>query len=263
MKLKVIFVYAFIVCALSNLTLAQTFQEKNVNHNAHFWTSVNSTMRLSDHWGVIGDFHLRRANFLADPSFYFLRIGGGYWINDQFSFAGGGALLWLATPTEAGTKFALEKRIYQQALWRAKISRVTFLQRIRIEQRWHEVLDNTDGSVDRVRFSNRFRFLMSAKIRAFNNPKMPQPVIANEIHFHVGKEIVYNTFDQNRIFLGINQRLGSDWSFDLGYMMVYQQLYSGTDYNMNHTLRFFFYFTPDFRKVIGDDLPHYPISGTE
>ena len=153
--------------------------------------------------------------------------------------------------------------MYQQALWRAKIARTTFLQRIRVEQRWQEVLNNQNGNVDHIRFTNRFRFLMSAAIKVFDNFYLPQPVISNEIHFQVGEEVIYNTFDQNRLFIGINQQLGNSWSFDFGYMLVYQQKYSGSEYDMNHTVRLFFYYTPDFRKIIEDGLPHYPVSGSE
>jgi hypothetical protein len=237
--------------------------ERVVYQNLHFWTSINSTLRFSNHWGMVADFHIRRENFIQDPNFWFLRVGGAWWFNDQFSFVAGGALLWLATDTDVGLRYALERRIYQQALWREVIGRTSFLQRIRIEQRWHEVLDKEDGSVDRVRFSNRFRFLLSAAIKAFNNPKAPKVVLSNEILFHIGKEILYNTFDQNRLFLGFNQRLGKDWTMDYGYMLVYQQRYSGYEYDMNHTVRIFFYYTPDFRKKVDKDLPHYPVGGLE
>ena len=238
-------------------------QERVVYEQPQFWTSVNGTMRFSQRFGLITDFHLRRNNFLRDPNFYFIRLGGAYWIDDQFSLAGGIAALWLATDTQVGTKFALERSTYQQALWRADKQWLTFLQRIRVEQRWHQVLDPTNGSVDRVRFSHRFRFLMSAAFDVFPNPKAPRPTISNEILFHVGKEIVYNTFDQNRLFLGFNQKLGKGWSVDYGYMMVYQQRYSGFEYDLNHTLRLFFYFSPDFRKKADEELPHYPVGGIE
>ena len=253
----------FLLLISPGVVISQASTEKSINHQLQFWTSLNSTVRISDHWGIIADAHIRRNQFLVDPSFYFLRFGAAYWINDQFSFAGGAAALWLATSTEAGTQFAIERRLYQQALWRAKISRTIFLQRIRTEQRWQEVLDYQDGSVDHVRFTNRFRFLMSAAIQVFNNVNLPQPVISNELHFQVGKEVIYNTFDQNRFFVGINQQLKNSWSFDFGYMMVYQQKYSGYEYDMNHTIRLFFYYTPDFRKIIDEDLPHYPVSGSE
>ena len=244
------------------LTAQQTI-ERQTFEQAQFWTSINSTVRLSQRWGLIADFHIRRDEFVKEPNFYFLRLGGAFWIDDQFSLAGGVAALWLATDTDVGTEFALERRTYQQILWRSQIKKITFLQRIRIEQRWHQVLDPTDGSVDRVRYSNRFRFLLSGAFQVFDNPKLPRPVLSNEILFHVGNEIVFNTFDQNRLFLGFNQRLNKNWTVDYGYMMVYQQRYSGFEYDLNHTIRLFFYFSPDLRKTVDEELPHYPVGGIE
>ena len=237
--------------------------EKEVNEQAQFWTSINSTWRFSDHWGVMGDFHIRRTNFLKDPNFYFVRAGGVYWFNDKMSLAGGGAALWYAVEDETeGFNYALEKRIYQQLLWRSVNGRARFLQRIRNEQRWHQVL-NDDGSVDRVRFSNRVRLLFSASIRIFEDAKKPRLVLSDEILFHFGNEIVYNTFDQNRFFVGINHRLNKNLSFDFGYMAVYQQKYNGYQYDLNHTLRLFFYLSPDLRKKKDDEMPHYPVGGIE
>ena len=252
-------VFLFFPCVIK----AQEGIERQTAEQFQFWTSLNSTIRLSQHFGLIGDVHIRRENFVKDPNFYFLRLGGVYWVNNQFSFVGGTAALWNATETNIGTKYALERRIYQQVLWRAVIGQLTFLQRIRTEQRWHQVLNSMDGSVDRVRFSNRFRFLMSASMQVFNKPALPRPTISNEILFHMGKEIVYNTFDQNRLFLGFNQQIGKNLRVDYGYMMVYQQQYTGREYNLNHTFRLFFYYSPDFRKESDENLPHYPIGGIE
>ena len=53
--------------AFSNLAIGQT--EKEIEDQVQFWTSINSTTRLSNHWGVMGDFHIRRNNFLKDPIF--------------------------------------------------------------------------------------------------------------------------------------------------------------------------------------------------
>lgn len=237
--------------------------EKEINDQVQFWTSINSTWRFTDHWGAMGDFHIRRDDFIKDPNFYFLRAGGVYWFNDKISAAGGLGALWLAQEAiDGGFDYALEKRIYQQILWRSINGRAKFLQRIRNEQRWHEVLD-PDGSVNRVRFSNRVRFLFSASIRVFEDEKKPRLVIADEVLFHFGNEIVYNTFDQNRFFIGINHRLNKDWTFDFGYMPVLQQKYSGYQYNLNHTIRLFFYLSPDLRKKKDEDLPHYPVGGIE
>jgi len=73
-------------------------------------------------------------------------------------------------------------------------------------------------------------------------------IIAAHFGATVDDNTVYNTFDQNRVFLCIRQPISRSVSFDLGYMMVYQQRASGYQYNENHTLRCFFYYRPDFRK---------------
>jgi long-subunit fatty acid transport protein len=57
---------------------------------------------------------------------------------------------------------------------------------------------------------------------------------------------VYNTFDQNRLFLGIKQKISKTLSFDAGYMYLFQQKESGYQYNANKTYRLFFYYTPNF-----------------
>jgi len=244
------------------ITTAQAPTEKEVNTQAQFWISINSTVRLTDNWGFMADFHIRRNNFIIDPSFYFLRLGGVYWLDEKFSFALGGALLWLATEVNTGYGYALGKRIYQQILWRNSIKRIVFLQRIRNEQRWQQVL-TPENTVEYIRFTNRVRFLLSGSIQIFNNKKLPKLVISDEILFHFGKEVVYNTFDQNRIFVGINQSLGKGWKYDFGYMLVFQQKYSGYQYDKNNTLRLFFYYSPDLRKKKSKDMPHYPIGGSE
>ena len=243
-------------------TLLQAQDQKEINEQHQFWTSINTTIRASNHWGGVADFHVRRNNFMADPSFWFLRFGGAYFLDRRFSFVAGYAHLWLATETNNGLEFQNENRLYQQALWRVDIERTTFLQRVRTEQRWQNVLDE-EGNVSHTRLTHRARFLISLAIRIFNNKKLPRLVLSDEVHIQFGEEIVYNTFDQNRFFIGINQRINDEVSFDFGYMNVYQQKNTGYQYDMNHTLRLFFYYSPDFRKRRDSDLPHFPLSGEE
>jgi hypothetical protein len=250
----------FVLVLLSGfLSLSQ--EKKKIYQNDQFWWSINSTMRLTNDWGLIADFHIRRDDLYRDPNFYFARMGMAYWATDELTLVAGAAHLWLARDLpEAGLTYQNENRIYQQVQLRQKEGRVTFVHRIRNEQRWHEVLD-PDGSVNRTRFSDRVRFLFSVNIPVFQNPHLPTLSMADEMLIHFGKEIKYNSLDQNRIFVGIKQKLSDDLRFDLGYMMVYQQRYSGHEYDMNHTLRFFFYYSPDLRK--DKEGIHYAIPGDE
>jgi hypothetical protein len=240
------------VCLLPACLHAQT--RKEINHQLQSWFSVNSTIRFTDKWGMIGDFHIRRNDFVRDPSFYFLRLGPNFWLKNNMSISAGYAHLWLAPSTEGFKTWANENRLYQQFVVSTKMGKNSVLQRIRNEQRWQEKVVN-DVKTGEIRFTNRVRYLASFTFPIFENPKAPSLVLADEILLHFGKEVVYNTFEQNRIFLGIRENLGSGWSFDFGYMNVYQQKYSGYQYDMNHTIRLFFYYNGGRKPGRHADIP--------
>jgi len=221
-------------------------QEKTIHHQEQFWWSINTESRVTDKFGIIADFHLRRTDFLANTNFYFLRGAGSWRLSDQWSVALGYSHMWISKDVEASAIFQHENRIYQQLSWRQKTGRFSLFQRFQNEQRWQRILDG-EGQYDRTRFTNRFRSLTSVTFQVFNNSNLPRLVVSDEIILHAGEEVIYNTFDQNRFFAGIKVPVSNDLSFDLGYMMVFQQAYSGTDYFLNNTLRWFFFYTPDFR----------------
>ena len=78
-----------------------------------------------------------------------------------------------------------------------------------------------------------------------------------DIHVRRNDFLADPSFD---LFLGVKHALSRSWSFDLGYMLVYQQKANGYSYDLNHTMRWFFYFTPDLRKSRSS---HHPASGEE
>lgn len=222
-------------------------QSKSVNEVSQSWTSLNSTIRFNNHWGMVADFHIRRTNFLADPNFYFLRTGVQYWVNNQLSLTLGIGKMWVAPSTPNWEHFAEENRIYQQAFLSSKLGKIGIVQRIRNEQRWIEKIAN-DQFTGNYRFSNRIRYLLAFNIPIFKNPKYPSLSLSDELMIQFGKEILYNTFDQNRLFLGIRQPISKTLNFDFGYMQSFQQKASGYQYDKIHTLRCFFYYSPDLRK---------------
>ena len=232
---------------------------KVVNEQVQFWTSLNSTTRVTDRLGAIADIHVRRNDFLADPSFNLLRFGAHYWVSDKLQVSLGYAHLWHAPPCDGCETWAGENRGYQQLQYVARIGRATVLHRVRNEQRWKETVVN-DAPAGRTTFSDRVRYLVSFTVPIAKNPKVPSLVLADEIAVQFGREVVLNTFDQNRVFLGVKHAVGRSLSFDLGYMLVYQQKANGYSYDRNHTLRCFFYLTPDLRKGRSS---HHPASSEE
>jgi hypothetical protein len=56
-----------------------------ISEQYQFWGSLNSTTRLTDRLGVIADVHVRRNDFLAEPSFDFLRLGVHCWATEKLT----------------------------------------------------------------------------------------------------------------------------------------------------------------------------------
>lgn len=220
---------------------------KEINEQTQFWWSINTTSRITDRFGAVADFHIRRNNFVADPSFYFLRFGSNIWLTDRFTLTFGYAHMWKAPASEDGQTWTNENRIYQQAQYVTKLGGTTMLQRFRNEQRWQQQAQD-DVLTGETTFSDRVRYLLSFTVPFSKKPSVPSLVFSDEILVQFGPDITLNTFDQNRFFAGIKKNLNPSWSFDFGYMVVYQQKSSGYQYDLNNTIRWFFYYYPDFRK---------------
>ncbi|MBL7745452.1 MAG: DUF2490 domain-containing protein [Chitinophagaceae bacterium] len=226
---------------------SQAQAARQVNHQFQSWLSVNTTAHINDHWSILADAHIRRNHFMADNGFEFVRTGIQYNVDKNLSFAAGYGHMWVH-PTTAGWKtVSNENRIYQQAILLSKFHGISIMQRLRNEQRWQQKI-TADKFTGDLRFTNRLRYLLSFTIPVFRSNKLPALCMADEIALHAGKEVVYNTFDQNRLFIGIREKVSKDLSFDTGYMVVYQQKYSGYQYDLNNTFRLFFYYTPDLGK---------------
>jgi hypothetical protein len=236
-----------ILFSMTVLASGQTNEnEKQITHYNQTWVSINSTMRFSDHWGMMADFHDRTQGFFKEDYFYLARLGVVNWINGKYPVAYGIAHLWLA-PEPGNKTWSNENRIYQQ--WSAAHGEgiVTVLQRIRTEQRWKDVIVD-DQRTGEKSFSFRVRYLASFDARIFNDPKLPKLILSDEILVQFGKDIVMNAFDQNRLFIGLKVPVTHDLIVDFGYMNVFQQKSTGYKYDANNVFRVFFYFTPDFRK---------------
>jgi hypothetical protein len=233
-----------IICCLEKNGFSQS--QKVINHQYQFWGSINSTIRFNKQWGMLADFHVRRNNFMADPSFYFIRGAANYWIKENMTVAFGYAHMWVAPARSDWKTFSNEERIYQQFQVSTKNKRVSISQRLRNEQRWQQKIEDDKWTGD-YRFTDRVRYLFSFNYTLFENKFLPTLAIADELLIHFGKEVVYNSFDQNRIFFGIRQNINSRLSFDFGYMNVFQEKYSGYEYDMNHTMRLFFYYNVGWR----------------
>jgi hypothetical protein len=197
--------------------------------------------------GISADVHVRRTNFISNNNFFLFRAGALYYLNKQLTIGAAYGHMWLANQTGATELFSNENRLHQQIVLNCKVGIVQLNQRLRVEERWIQKVVNFIPTNEQ-RYVTRFRYQLSMNIPVSSNKKIPMLSMADELMMQTGKDIIYNHFDQNRLFAGIRQQVSKSLSFDFGYMHVWQQLLSGNRFNRNRTIRLFFYWQPDLRK---------------
>ena len=136
-----------------------------------------------------------------------------------------------------------EIRPFQEFNFTAAISkRLSLGQRLRIDERFiHK--NNGKALLDGYDFNFRVRFRLQANMIVSKAISMNQTTlkIANELMVNAGSSIALNPFDQNRIYLGIEQNLGKKASVELGYLHWYQQRSSGYQFFKRDIIRLTLY----------------------
>ena len=242
---KFIFLFGLFFCCKTALSQVGVKEVKHINQT---WIGLNGNWFLNKHYFIQADMHFRENDFFATNSFFLARAGLGYQFNPNLYISSGYAFLESAPINEGFSTRGIENRIYQQFGYNHQLNNKCLItQRIRNEQRWQEVIVN-DVKTGAIRFSNRVRYLLGFTIPVFKNTKMPQLVVSDELLVQFGKDIVYNTFDQNRLLIGIKQKISKSLAYDFGYMDVYQQRTNGYSYIQSNTLRLFLYYNHQPKK---------------
>ena len=242
-------VIIFLLVFLSGAVLAQT-PEKNVRSRGQLWLGYLNQIRFSEKWGAWVDIHYRMTDNLADRPMQFLfRPAVTYFIKDNLRLNAGYTLV-KHYPAKGFNTTRTEHRAWQQIWWNQKYPRMTMLQYLRLEQRFNQnvVSDQLEDGYNyafRLRYS--FSFFVPLKGKEII-AKTPFAALTNEIFLNFGDNITYNTFDQNRLFVGFGYQFTPHLNAQLGYMHAYQQEASGYNYLSAHAIRLSVFQTLDLRK---------------
>jgi hypothetical protein len=224
--------------------------EKHIHSREQLWLGYFTQTRFSNKWGMWLDVHYRMTDNFADRPFQFLiRPAITYFIKDNLRLNAGYALVE-HFPGKGLNTTRMEHRPWQQVWWNQKYAGLTTLQWLRLEQRFNEKIvadKKQDGYNYNFRARYNFSFFIPLKGKEIV-PHTPFAAIINEVFLNFGDKIVYNTFDQNRLFAGFGYQFTTHLNAQLGYMNVYQQEGSGNNYFSTHAIRLFFFHSFDFRN---------------
>lgn len=235
-----------------SFSLSGLFAQKQITNINQVWTGYFNQTRLSNKWGFWAEAQLRtNENFVDNISQGILRVGGTYYYNNDTKLTAGYAYINNFSPANGANISTPEHRPWQQIQWHTKYQKLRLMQWVRLEERYRQRLKNINELDNGFAFNFRIRynFLMQVPL----SKKLFQPstfsFIANdEVHVNFGKEIVYNTFDQNRFFLGLAYQTNKTDNLQIGYMNIFQQQPAGNIYRSLHTARIFYFHNLDLRK---------------
>jgi Protein of unknown function (DUF2490) len=117
--------------------------------------------------------------------------------------------------------------------------RVTLSQRFRLDERFIQRSNATEllpGHDFNLRF--RYRLQLAWRLSPAGAVRPLLLKLADELMVNAGRHIVYNVFDQNRVYLGLEVGLTRRLAVELGYLHWYQQRPSGQDFFAREIVRF-------------------------
>ena len=222
---------------------------KEVRSSNQVWTAYYNQTRLSDKWGLWLDIHARRTDFLDRWATLIVRPGVVYHLSNDARLMAGYAYARFY-PEDPANDVQPEHRPWQQINWQGRIGRIETNHWVRAEERFRGHLEKGQLQPD-YDFNWRFRFMVSGQLPLWGEKTKPGVLallLQNELWIQAGKRIVYNQFDQNRLFLGFVYPFSEQLRLQAGYQNVFQQEASGNRFQNKHVLRFFLYHTLDLRS---------------
>ena len=248
MSMKRVLLLFFVSFVLS----AVAFSQKKVSSDQQAWFGYFNQTRFSRHWGTWTDLHLRtREDFVSRLNQSIVRVGLTYYIKDNTKLTAGYAYVNNFPGDNHKNISQPEHRIWQQIQWHTNYPRLRLMQWVRLEERFRHKILNDDVLAEGYNYANRVRynfFLVTPLGKNAFAPKTLSFVFNDEVHINFGKEIVYNTFDQNRLFLGFSYHTNPHDNIQFGYMNLFQQLAAGNQYKSIHAARIFYFHNLDVRK---------------
>jgi hypothetical protein len=228
-------------------------QTKQIQYSHQVWSGYFNQTRLSKKWGTWTDVHLRtKEDFFTQYSQALVRLGLTYYLNNETKLTAGYAYVHHFPADNHKNIAQPEHRPWQQLQWHTRSQKLRLMQWFRLEERFRRRILNDDQLADGYLFNFRARYNILGQFPLGRQPFKPGSlslVLSNEVFVNFGKEIVYNTFDQNRAFAGFALHINSHDNLQFGYMNVFQQQATGNRYRSVHAARVFYFHNLDLRKT--------------
>ncbi|MEY3498577.1 MAG: hypothetical protein RL308_246 [Bacteroidota bacterium] len=223
------------------MSIAQ--EKKSIDNQSLLWTRYYNQLELNAKWSIHSEFDNRIFLSPLVQNLFVLRVQGRYKVLEQIELGAGFTYFSVATQDpDIDSKFNKpEYRIQQDATLKQNLGKINLNQRFQVEERFFQNFDN-EGLTSGSTFFWRFRYRIQGDYNFWQKKKQfLKAIISDEIMINAGKKAVTNTFDQNRIYAGLQYGINSTFALELGYMSSFQQRSTGVDYFNRNIIRLSIY----------------------
>lgn len=240
--------FRLLLLALIMIPAGALRAQKNISRQHLIWEGVFIKLEVNDKWYWQNEIQERHfVSPMAHHQFLFRSHLHRYIANTGWD-ASVGMSLFLQNPNdpEAPVKLTVpELRPHIEVAYSQKLTKLKFDHRFRTEARFFHNTNHTRTELeDGFGFGNfRFRYRLQATIplwRVFTDHDL-RLKLSDELHVNMGKKILTNIFDQNRIYVALNYELTPNVNVEAGYLNWFQQTPDGQFYNrdiLNLTCQF-------------------------
>lgn len=235
------------------MVLNNAAAQKQTSDVQQVWLSYFNQTRFSEKWGIWADASLRtKEEWVSDFSQALGRIGLTYYLTNNTKLtAAYGYVHHFPAENHPGVAMP-EHRPWQQIQWHNNKPNLRLMQWVRLEERFRRKIAAPDQLGEGYNFNYRVRHNFLLAFPLSKRPFAPgtfSGVLNNEVHLNFGEAITFNTFDQNRLFVGFFYHVNNHDQIQAGYMDLFQQLAAGNRYRHVHTARISYFHNLDLRPA--------------
>ncbi|PVY40496.1 uncharacterized protein DUF2490 [Pontibacter virosus] len=209
---------------------------KEVIHQQLVWLSYANTLKFHPKWSLTSEIHERRFINPNRHHQFVLRSQARYALGENWE-AVAGFTYFRQSPNDPKATQRLvvpELRPHIQFNYNQPLGRLTITHRYRAEKRFFRNTSNGELAPG-YNTNYRFRYRLGIEYRLAEINEQPLKLKLNdEIHVNAGNKIVYNRFDQNRIYAGLSYGVLDNLEVEAGYLHWYQQRAAGNQFYNRH-----------------------------
>ena len=217
------------------------------------WYAYNHSGRLTDKWGYTFDLnHRTRQTEPVEAALSAIRAGATYQLTPSLRLTAGYAWFGTYVP-EIDDIWVHENRLYQQAQWNFRPKGLALSHRVRLEERWRELLLDANQPFDPIK-RNLFNLRARYMIQVTGPITRPDSTGSAFLSWQAANEIFFQTtdysglFDQDRTLAGVVWRISPTLDLATLYQFIIQRRPEFDSTQYIHSLRLTLFHSLDFRK---------------